>query len=289
MTGAQSMQDASELIELGWQAQLDLRFTKARKQAGARTLMQRNEHKGPLRVQRPFYPEGELAHVYILHPPGGVVGGDRLHINLEVMPGAQVLATTPGSGKFYLSAGPRARLEQKLTIKPGASLEWLPQENILFAGARLQACTSIEVEDDGRFIGWDLTSFGRVSRGERFTDGVLFSRLKFKHDQALLLIEAQRIFDQRSLEAAAGLRDRSQQGTLLAFPCNDQALECVRARLDVMDASPWSAATLVDRLLVVRALDDNGEALQQRLRMIWQVLRPLLLDRPAAQPRIWAT
>jgi urease accessory protein len=289
MTGVQSIQNASELIESGWQAQLDLRFAKAHHQAGARTLMQRNEHRGPLRVQRPFYPEGELAHVYILHPPGGVVGGDRLHINLEVMSDAQVLATTPGSGKFYLSAGPRARLEQTLTIKSGASLEWLPQENILFAGARLQACTRIEVEDDGRFIGWDLTSFGRVSRGERFTDGMLFSRLVFKHDQELLLVDNQRVFEQRSLEAAAGLRDQSQQGTLLAFPCDDRALERVREQLAVMDASPWCATTLVDRLLIVRALDYNSEALQQRLRTIWRVLRPLLLHRPAVRPRIWAT
>jgi urease accessory protein len=289
MTGSQRSQRASNLIDSGWQAQLNLRFARAHHQVGARTLMQRNEHKGPLRVQRPFYPEGELAHVYILHPPGGVVGGDRLRIDIDALPGAQVLATTPGSGKFYLSTGPWARLEQTLTVKAGASLEWLPQENILFAGARLHACTTIEVEDDGCFIGWDLTSFGRVSRGERFTDGMFFSRLVFKHDQQLLLVENQRVFDQRSLEAAAGLRDQSQQGTLLAFPCNDHALECVRAQLDVLDASPWSAATLIDRLLVVRALDNNGEVLQQRMRTLWQVVRPLLLDRPAVQPRIWAT
>ncbi len=281
----------AERIEVGsgWQAQLHLRFARAHQRAGARTLMQRNEHKGPLRVQRPFYPEEGLAHVYILHPPGGVVGGDRLHIDIDVLSGAQALATMPGAAKFYLSTGPWARLEQTLTIKAGASLEWLPQENILFDGARLQACTTVEVEDDGRFIGWELTSFGRACRGERYADGQLFSRLLFKHNQQPLLVENQRVFDQQSLQAAAGLRDRSQQGTLLAFPCSDHALDCVRAQLEAVDASPWSAATLVDRLLVVRSLDNNGEALQQRLRMIWQVLRPLLLERPAVQPRIWAT
>lgn len=284
MNGLQSVGAAQ-----GWQAQLDLRFAQTHSQTGARTIIQRSYHRGPLRVQRPFYPEDQLAHVYILHPPGGVVGGDRLTIQLELLPGAQVLSTTPGSGKFYLSAGRFARLEQRLHIKGGASLEWLPQENILFAGARLHATTTIEVEDDGRFIGWDVTCLGRVSRGERFDHGSFYSSLAFYHNQRLLLVENQRVLDETSLEAAAGLRNQPLQAILLAFPCKDEHLEPVRAQLSTQGASSLIAATLVDELLVVRVLGSNSEALKQQLISVWQVLRPLLLERPVVQPRIWAT
>ena len=284
MNGLQSV-DAGQ----GWQAQLDLRFALTHSQIGARTILQRSYHKGPLRVQRPFYPEDQLAHIYILHPPGGVVGGDRLSIQLELLPGAKVLSTTPGSGKFYLSAGRTARLEQRLHIKAGASLEWLPQENILFAGARLHTTTTIEVEDDGRFIGWDVTCLGRVSSHERFDRGKFYSRLMFYHNQRLLLVENQRVLDEQSLEAAAGLRNQPLQATLLAFPCTEELLQPVRAKLSVQGTSSLIAATVVDGLLVVRALGSNSEALRQQLISLWQVLRPLLLDRPVVQPRIWAT
>ena len=273
----------------GWQAELELRFAQKHSQIGARTILQRSYHRGPLRVQRPFYPEHNLAHVYILHPPAGVVGGDELNIQLELLPGAQVLSTTPGSGKFYLSAGRIASLEQRLHIRSGASLEWLPQENILFVGARLHATTTIEVEDDGRFIGWDVTCLGRVSSDERFDRGSFYSRLLFYHNQRLLLVENQRVLDEECLEAAAGLRNQPLQATLLAFPCTDEFLEPVRAQLSVQGTSSLIAATLVDGLLVVRALGSNSEALKQQLISIWQVLRPLLLDRPVVQPRIWAT
>jgi urease accessory protein len=275
--------------EQGWQAELDLRFVQANSQAGSRTIMKRSVHRGPLRVQRPFYPEDALAHIYILHPPGGVVGGDQLTINLEVSSAAQVLATTPGSGKFYLSSGHWAKLEQSLSVAAGASLEWLPQENILFAGARLHTRTTIDVDDDGTFIGWDVTCLGRPSTGERFDHGAFYSRLAFYHKQTLVLAEHQRVFDEQTLEAAAGLRGHALLATLLAFPCNDDHLEQVRAQLSAQGASAFIAATRMDGLLVVRALGNNSEGLKQRLISIWQVLRPLLLDRPALQPRIWAT
>lgn len=280
-------------VENGWQASLELCFATTHSQAGdganARTIMQRNYHHGPLRVQRPFYPENNLAHIYILHPPGGVVGGDQLQIKLDVCQDAQVLSTTPGSGKFYLSAGHWAKLDQHLQIRAGASLEWLPQENILFAGARLHATTKIEVEDDGIFIGWDITCLGRPTSNERFQHGAFFSRLEFYHNQQLLLVENQRVLDEQMLDAAAGLRGQPLQATLLAFPCDEQHLECVREQLISIDTSESIGATLIDGLLILRALGNNNERLKKNLISVWQVLRPLLLDRSALQPRIWAT
>lgn len=269
----------------GWLAQLKLSFS----QTNSRTVLKHSQHIGPLRIQRPFYPEGNLAHVYILHPPGGVVGGDQLHITLDIEHKAQVLCTTPGSGKFYLSAGDWAQLTQTLRIKSGASLEWFPQENILFAGAKLRARTRIELEDDAAFIGWDVTCLGRPSSHERFEHGAFDARLEFYHNQKLLLVENQRVLDKQTLDAAASLRGQAIQATLLAFPCNENHLERVRDQLTKHETSKLLAVTLIDGLLVVRALGNNSETLKNQLIEIWQALRPKLLDRNAVLPRIWAT
>jgi len=269
----------------GWRASLELEFA----QVGPHTVLKHSRHYGPLRVQRPFYPEGKLAHVYLLHPPGGVVGGDQLKISVDVTSAAQVLCTTPGCGKFYLSAGAPARLEQQLHVAAASSLEWLPQDNILFDGARLQASTRIDLEDDAVFIGWDITCLGRPASGECFEHGVLDSRLTLYHNQTLQLVENQRVFSERELNAAAGLRGEPVQAILLAFPCDPAHLESVRNTLAELAPTLLIAATLIDRLLVVRALGSDSGTLRQGMIEIWRTLRPQLLDRPAVPPRIWAT
>ena len=274
--------------QTGWEALLELSFVQKPSTHSTRTVIGKSYHYGPLRVQRAFYPEGSLAHIYILHPPGGVVGGDFLDINFQVEKHAQVLSTTPGSGKFYLSAGNWAKLTQTLTVKPDASLEWLPQENILFCGARLHSRTRIECQDNAVFIGWDISCLGRPSSGEQFTQGAFDARLEFYHNDTLLFIENQRVLNKQTLDAIAGLRGMPMQASLLAFPCNMTHLETVQKQLEIHE-SDLISATLIDGLLVVRVLGDSSELIKQQLIQIWQVLRPMMLKRFAVLPRIWAT
>jgi len=269
----------------GWRAELELGFVRA----GAQTVLAHSRHYGPLRVQRPFYPEGNLAHVYILHPPGGVVGGDQLSITLDVVGKAQVLCTTPGSGKFYSSAGDEAVLQQHLRVAAGSSLEWLPQENILFKGARLNAKTRIELDDDAVFIGREITCLGRPASRERFERGAFTSRLSFYHNRKLLLVENQRVLCKQALNAAAGLRGQPVQATLLAFPCHENHLALVRELFTAQGSSALTGATLVDGLLMVRALGNSTETLKQHVTAAWHILRPHLPGRTAVPPRIWAT
>ena len=272
----------------GWQALLELNFVQKKLPHSTQTVIGKSHHSGPLRVQRAFYPEGDLAHVYILHPPGGVVGGDLLTIDFTIDNNAQVLSTTPGSGKFYLSAGNWATLTQQLNIKPGASLEWLPQENILFSGARLRARTRIDCHDNAIFIGWDISCLGRPSSHEKFIDGAFDSRFEFYHNGTLLFVESQRVFNKQALYASAGLRGNPIQATMFAFPCNHTHIESVKTQLD-KNKSELTAVTLIDGLLVVRVLGENSETIKQQLIQIWQVLRPMMLKRFAVLPRIWAT
>ena len=270
----------------GWKAELELGFSTQRN----RTVMHRVSHSGPLRVQRPFYPEGEVCHVYMLHPPGGVVGGDHLDIAVTAGPGARVLLTTPGSTKFYQSAGDWALFEQRLSILEGGSLEWFPQENILFPGAKLQAKTDVLLSGDAIFMGWDIICLGRPSNQERFETGLLDAGLNIYRDVQPVLLERQRVLSAESLDAAAGMRGFPMLAVLMATPCDESHLQQVQVLLEAMkDDGGAIGVTLLDGLLVVRALGWQTEQLQKKLIPVWQELRQPLLQRPAVMPRIWAT
>ena len=122
-----------------WHAEIDIRFARQR----TKTVMASLRQFGPLRVQRPFYPENDVCHVYLLHPPGGVVGGDSLHTNIATEENSHALITTPGSTKFYRSAKDFAEIKQNLLVAKNSTLEWFPQENILFPGAMANIPTVI--------------------------------------------------------------------------------------------------------------------------------------------------
>lgn len=154
-------------VQTGWQAELHLGFSRK----AEKTLLSRRKHRGPLTVQRPFYPEGGLCHVYLLHPPGGVVSGDNLLIDIELDRQSEALVTTPAAGKFYRSEGKLARQTVSLKVADEAILEWLPQETIVYQGARLSSTVSVELSDNAHFIGWEILALGRPASDEGFDSG----------------------------------------------------------------------------------------------------------------------
>lgn len=268
----------------GWRAELALGFEPR----PGRTLLARRRHRGPLTVQRPFYPEGEVCHVYLLHPPGGVVGGDHLAIDIHLAPGSNALVTTPGAAKFYRSAGPRARQSQRLRVEAGAALEWFPQENILFSGAHADLDTRIELAPEARFLGWDITCLGRPVVGERFDagDGVL--GLSLDSCGIPVLLDRLQVHGQADLDRPAGLRGFPVNGTFIATGAGPEHLERARA-LALVPKDGLAGVTLMDGILVARYLGHDAEAAKHLFVNIWQALRPGLLGRTACPPRIWAT
>ncbi len=271
----------------GWSADLHLGFARR----GTGTILARRTHRGPLAVQRPFYPEGaDTCHVYLLHPPGGVVGGDRLRIDLEVEAGAHALVTTPAATKFYRSAGPAASQRQTLRVAPRATLEWLPQEAIVFDGARVRTVTRILAAPDARIVAWEMTCFGRPAAGDRFRHGTWDQSLEFYLDEATpVLLERQRIAG-ADAHARAALRGAGVSGTLLAWPGGREVVEIARRvgeetrRGDVL----W-AVTDCDGLLIGRVLGRDAETVRSRLQAVWARLRPIMLGRESCAPRIWST
>ncbi len=268
----------------GWQARLDLTFAE---RAG-RTLLAHKQQRGPLTVQRPFYPEGGPCHCYLLHPPGGVVGGDRLEIAVQAGAGAHALVTTPGAAKFYRSAGPSAEQSQRLRVEAGGVLEWFPQETILFPGARLRLTTEVDLEPGSRFMGWEVLSLGRPAVGERFHTGFADLGLSVRRAGVPLLVERLRLSDGAGLDAASGLRGHPVSGTLVASGAAKADLDALRDGRHPDAVVLWGA-TLLDDLLVARCLAGGVEPVHRLFRSIWGILRPRLFGAPVCPPRIWAT
>jgi urease accessory protein len=268
----------------GWSARLELGL----EQRGGRTVLASKRQQGPLTVQRPFYPEGEVCHLYILHPPGGVVGGDGLELDIEVGTRAHALVTSPGATKFYRSAGPLAVQHQRLRVRDGGVLEWFPHEGILFLGARLQSRTRIELAGSARFVGWDIISLGRPVIGERFDAGRADLALMILRDGRPLLSERLRLSTASDLDGPSGLRGQPICATFVASGASNDDLAAARAHLRTPEGLAF-AMSLVADVLVARALAGGVEAIHRIFAALWGILRPRLLGRESCAPRIWAT
>jgi urease accessory protein len=283
----------------GWEAALEIGFVAM----GGATILLRHGQRGPLAVQRPFSPEGrEVSHVTLLHPPGGLVGGDRLRIGVEVGPGAHAVITTPAATKHYRSAGPTARQELRLVVAGGGTLEWLPHETILFDGAVSELHTRVELGAGASFIGIDLICFGLPARNERFTRGRCRQRVELWRGDRPLLIERGDFDGDAPVHGARwGLGGAPIMGTLFAtpgLPADHQALAAVRALGAALPADDLGAVSRLDlgveaggdlSAVCCRYVGPSAERGAHFLREAWRLLRPPLLGRPAVSPRIWAT
>src|SRR6185369_16769344 len=262
--------------------------------AGERTVLRENRHRGPLRVQKALYPEGEaVCQAILLHPPSGIAGGDQLRIAAEIGAGAQAQLTTPGAGKWYRSGGAQATQRIDLTVAAGATLEWLPQETIVFDGAEARMATRVQLAADARYLGWDILCLGRAAAGERFENGRLDLSYRIERDQKPLWIERGSLAgNDPMLSSPAGWAGATVCGTLLcAFPELPQAaaalLKTCRAVAPVDGAS--HALSALPGLLVARYLGDSSEAARSWFADLWAILRPAYCARPALTPRIWNT
>lgn len=282
-----------------WNAELVLGFARA----GERTVLRENRHRGPLRVQKALYPEGDaVCQAIVLHPPSGIAGGDHLVISADVASGAHAQLTTPGAGKWYRSGGAEASQCIDFTVGEGATLEWLPQETIVFDGAKARMETRVSLAADSRYIGWDILCLGRAASGERFEKGEisLFSRVDRAPKEAPLGGDGRPIWLERGqvagndtmLDSPAGWAGHSVCGTLLcSFP---ELPQHAAALLEALRAiAPADAAThgitVLPGVLIARYLGDNSEAARLWFAQLWKILRPTCCGRPAVIPRIWNT
>jgi urease accessory protein len=283
-----------------WLARLDLDFHVARSVStatatagvGVGASFQTNlkhRHLGPLRIQKALYPEGPaLCHAIIVHPPGGIAGGDRLEVLLRSQASSQGLVTTPSAAKWYGTDG-IIPARQKIEIALEGKLEWLPQETIVFDRALVESEITIKAGAAGAMLGWDHLIFGRHASGESFKTGRFAQSLRVHlceglvwHDR-IVLGGGDALFD-----SPIGLRGHYAFATLWAILAEPDTW--TEARLESLRThSPAVSWTVLHPRLLVGRLLVEPLKIKGLLEQAWSILRPIVLKRPALNPRLWAT
>lgn len=274
----------AEQTSPNWKAHLHLSMQS---RLGTTRLVPKKRY-GPLTVQRPFYPEKNTCHVYLLHPPGGIVGGDELDLKIDCDTDSHALVTTPGATKFYRSSGKTALFKQKFHLEENSILEFLPLENIYFPGAIVDAKTDIHLNENSQCIFWETHCFGRPANKELFDTGNVLLKLNIYENKSLLLTDRQ-VINEQELQRSCGARNHAVLSTMVIV--SDGLSEALINNLrDVSLESAHSGITqLDDRLLIIRVMSNSTLINANYCQALWRIARPEVLQRPACIPRIWQT
>ena len=252
-------------------------------------------HNGPLRILKSLYPEGDsICHNVLVHPPGGLAGGDVLDIRVSVANAAHGLVTTPSATRFYRSDGEAATQHSQLQLQAGARLEWLPLEAIAHPGCIADNRLTLQLEPGAEMIGWDIAAFGLPHSGQAFDTGSYCQHIEIPG----VWLERGRVeaSDLRLRNSPLGLAGHTCMasvffavGSDLPRPRRERALEAARHILQTHGGALAAGATCPNaRVVVVRALAPQVEPAMNLLKQIWACWRTELWQLPSAQPRIWA-
>ncbi len=274
-----------------WSAGLSLQLESIKDQ----TKLVHQEHLGPLRVQKQFSQDDGSCHIYILHPPGGLVGGDCLAVKIRGGASTQTLITSPSAGKAYRCAEnalPQS-VNQVIDVQENAHLEWLPQETIFYDGAKAEIDNQVRLHASSSFLGWEIQTLGRRASGERFLNGSI--------DQSSRIWRAEKLCHRERLQvsgnsqnSAWGLSNSSVLGTLVALPREDAqlSLEHAVSRLrELLSGQSWGV-TLRGSTLLVRYLGDSAEGCRQGFGQARLLLVESAVFNGSTlgyEPRIWKT
>jgi urease accessory protein len=276
---------------MGWKAELRIDYHR-----GGERCISHDRHEGPLRVLRALYPEGPaVCHHVIVHPPGGVAGGDSLALELRLDAGAHALLTTPGATRFYRSAGLAAQQNLHAHIAAAARLEWLPQETIAYPGCIAENRLRFELAPGAEMIGWDLLALGLPASEQPFDHGEVRQRIEIPG----VWLERGCIAaaDTRLLHSALGLAGRSVLGTMwfaagspLAAARRDALLDAARAAVGGGESGVAAGCSAPQaEALVLRLVAHRVEPAMQALRAVWRSWRERAWQLPAPAPRVWSS
>jgi urease accessory protein len=278
-------QVSSESDLKNWHGALCLEFANR----NGKTQLIQNLGKAPLKVQRPFYPEGDtVCHCVMMHTAGGIVGGDRLTLDFHLQPNTNALITTPAASKLYRTNRQEARQTIQIDVGEGACLEWLPQETIVFNDARYRQDLRINLATNAHWLGWDITRFGRTARGETFTKGVWRSHTEVWRGDRPVWIDRQWLPGSEALvNSPHGLGGCPIVGSF-AYIGQAVDLELVNeARLLWSGTSGDIGVTRLQAGMLCRYRGTSTMEVRQWFIAVWQLLRETVLDRPVCIPRVW--
>ena len=276
---------------MSWNARLDIDYRTEQQRCVAR-----HHHSGPLRVLQSLYPEGDaICHNVLVHPPGGLVGGDTLTLNVRASGQAHGLITTPGATRFYRSAGAPAVQRTHIVLADQARLEWLPLEAIAYNDCLAENHLSLQLAPQAECLGWDITALGLPQADRPFLRGRFQQHIELP---GVWLergcIDAQ---DARLMDGPLGLAGQRcmaslffASGSALERSRRDTALELARACIAAHGLRASAGVTAPNaQVLVLRVLAPLTEPAQDLLRQVRAVWRAHLWQLAPVNPRIWAT
>ena len=292
-----------------WHGKLNLVYAHRQ----GKTVIIEQQNQAPLKVQRPFYPEGqEICHSIILHTAGGVVGGDRLSCDFDLQPNSQALITTAAASKIYRSNGNQARQNIKIEVDRGACLEWLPQETIVFDAADYRQDLRVELATDASFLGWEINRFGRSARGEKFFQGNWLSYTEIYQKGIPLWIDRQWLpGNEEVFYSPHGLAGQPVVGSLIFVgkPISTEIVEQARtlwksntqSQLKIhrdsgtspslsqipSRQSPTLGVTRLNNGFLCRYRGNSTTEVRNWFISVWQLLRTSFLNRGSSVPRVW--
>lgn len=274
---------------MAWHASLRLDYSREDGRSVARFA-----HDGPLRILQSLWPEGDaVCHNVLVHPPGGLVGGDTLAIAIHAGAGSHGLVTTPGASRFYRSEGPAAVQDTTIRVEAGARLEWLPLEALYYSGCRAENRLRMELAPGAELLGWDVAALGLPQAGKPFAQGSVLQHLEL----AGAWLERGRIAadDARLMDGPLGLAGHRCLASLffacgseLARPRREALLDAARAVIDAHPLVQSAGATAPGpQVVVVRVLAPLVEPALQLLKAVRRAWRPLAWERAPEEPRGW--
>jgi urease accessory protein len=283
----------------GWHARLALRYWKDAG-TGTPTTRAHDLHEGPLRVLQRLYPEGPaICHHVVVHPPGGIVGGDRLELDATLGEGSHAVITTPGAARYYRSEGAPGTQRVRLALDAGARLEWLPMEAIAYSGCLADNRLELALAPGAQMIGWDVLALGLPASGQPFEAGVVQQHLELPGHW----LERGRIAaDDRLLrESPLGLGGALvlatawwAEGGPIARERRQRLLDVAREHTEPLAPVPGAALRAGvtaphERVIVLRALAARVEPAMQLLQRVRAAWRAEAWGLAAEPPRIWRT
>jgi urease accessory protein len=263
---------------------------------GCRRGVTRLDHlyqRDPLRVLFPAPAAGDPLLAVLLTTSGGLVGGDRLDVAVRVGAGAIAHLTAAAAEKIYRSKGPTTAIRQSLSIGSGAVLEVLPQETILFEGARLRRETVIELAPGAAFLGGDIVVFGRRARGEQFTRGFLREVWEVRREGRLVWGDALHlegdigaiITEPACFDGAAAF------ATMILIPAGQGPSRFVESAREIQAADACdglrAGVTAVAGLVIARWLGADAAVLRRAYARLAGYLRQAAMGLPPSLPRLW--
>ncbi len=257
---------------------------------GSSTRIADLHQKDPLRVMFPHPARGDSLTAVLVTTSGGLVAGDVLDIDIRVDESASGLVMPQAAEKIYRSTGTDCRIDVRLAAAADSWLEWLPQETILFQGARLRRRVSVDLQPRARVLAGEITVFGRRAMGESFSRGLLAEDWALRSNGRLLWADAFRLDGpvREVIDHPAGLGGAEAMATAVyAGPDAKRWLTSVRDILEEqLVGGLRCGATLVGGVILVRWLGDAWP-LRRAFGGFWAAFRHRAAGKPAALPRLW--